>query len=186
MEHLLADHTRIGCLTSSRKPHRSPTRFGAYTDGLARAGLALRDDWVGEFDATPTSAYAAAVRLLSLPDRPAAIYATTDFAAISAVNAAHRLRLRVPEDVAVIGVGNTLEGEHLSPSLSTVGPTDFFPRLAEIIRGRAMGENRSSGRLHEFTWSLFARESTGATQPSPTPDPPTTSPTPTSQTGTSQ
>jgi LacI family transcriptional regulator len=71
-----------------------------------------------------------------------------------------RLRLRVPEDVAVIGVGNTLDGERMEPSLSSVGPTDFFPRLAKILRDRAIGDPPAGGTLYDFSWSLFAREST--------------------------
>jgi DNA-binding LacI/PurR family transcriptional regulator len=88
------------------------------------------------------------------------IFAVADYVAISAIQAALRLRLRVPEDVAIIGVGNTIEGELTNPTLSSVGPTDFFHRVAEIIRDRAIGLGPDTGTLHEFDWSLFVREST--------------------------
>ena len=84
------------------------------------------------------SAFAAAVQLLSKDDRPSAIYATTDFAAIAAINAAHMLGLRVPHDVAVIGVGNTPDAQLVAPTLTTVGPTDFYDRQARILIDRAL------------------------------------------------
>lgn len=158
VDHLARAHTKIGCLTATTRRTKA-NRFHAYTTGLAAAGLKVRKDYVEVYPRDAAGAYAAAMRLLTLPDRPTAIFATTDFAAISAIHAAQRLRLRVPEDVAVAGVGNTRESEQMDPALTTVGPTDFFDRLAEIIRARAVGEDDAPGRLHEFPWTLFVRDS---------------------------
>ena len=92
--------------------------------------------------------------LLSQPERPTAIYATTDFAAIAAINAAHMLGLRVPHDVAVIGVGNTPDARLVSPTLTTVGPNRLLraagrdhrrPR-ARVPTPRSPGSTTSAGR----------------------------------------
>ncbi len=89
VEHLLHGHRRIACLTPATAAGTSGgTRYRAYSDALAAANIQERDDYVGLFDGTSAGAYAAATRLLSLPDRPTAIYATTDYAAVSAINAA--------------------------------------------------------------------------------------------------
>ena len=106
------------------------------------------------------------MQLLSKDDRPSAIYATTDFAAIAAINAAHMLGLRVPHDVAVIGVGNTPDAQLVAPTLTTVGPTDFYDRQARIIIDRALAADDSPGQLHEFAWSLFPGASTDLDAPS--------------------
>lgn len=163
VEHLLERHVDIGCLTT-RNSFRSDgrTRYSEYRDALARRGLPVREDRVAFFEDTQASAFTAAVELLSRDDRPTAIYATTDFAAIAVVNAAHRLGLRVPHDVAVIGVGNTPDARLIEPALSTVGPLDFYRRQAQIIVDRALEKPAESadGELHSFAWSLIAREST--------------------------
>ncbi|MCD4851974.1 substrate-binding domain-containing protein [Arthrobacter sp. AK01] len=139
------------------------TRYRAYSEALADAGIPERDDFVGLFDGTSAGAYAAATRLLSLPDRPTAIYATTDYAAVSAINAAQRLGLAVGTDVDIIGVGNTVEGERMSPSLSTVGPVDFFDKLARVLLRRATGPAGTAATeqpgVLDFPWHLFVRES---------------------------
>ncbi|TDO48454.1 LacI family transcriptional regulator [Kribbella sp. VKM Ac-2527] len=158
VEHLLEKHTRIGALTSEN--HR-PTRFAAYQRSMAAAGLEVRDDDVAVFERHPEDAYRAAMSLLTKADRPTALYCTTDFAAIAAVRAAHRLRLDVPGDVAVIGVGNTPDGEHLDPPLSTVGPVGFNETLAGIIASRLTDREGAPGKVFDFPWQLIVRESTG-------------------------
>lgn len=162
VDHLAAGHRKIGCLTGVGTDLDEPTgRYGAYVAGLGRAGIPFRPQYVARFEWEAASAFAAAASLLALPDRPTAIYATTDFAAMAAIQAAQHLRLRVPEDVAVIGVGNTTEGEVMTPSLSTVGPVGFFDRLAAILLERAE-DPEAPRRLIEFPWQLLVRESAPA------------------------
>ncbi|MEV7605442.1 LacI family DNA-binding transcriptional regulator [Paenarthrobacter sp. NPDC089322] len=161
VEHLLHGHRRVACITPATATGTSGgSRYRAYADALAAAGLPERSDYVGLFDGTTAGAYAAATRLLGLADRPTAIYATTDFAAVSAINAAQRLGLAVGVDVDIIGVGNTVEGERMSPSLSTVGPVDFFDKLARLLLKRAVGpDGAEAPTVLDFPWHLFVRES---------------------------
>ncbi|MEV7660247.1 LacI family DNA-binding transcriptional regulator [Paenarthrobacter sp. NPDC089316] len=158
VEHLLHGHARVACLTPATAGGTSGgPRYRAYAEALADAGIPERQDYVGLFDGTTAGAYAAATRLLSMPDRPTAIYATTDYAAVSAINAAQRLGLAVGADVDIIGVGNTVEGERMSPSLSTVGPVDFFDKLARRLLKRATAHVEPA--VLDFPWHLFVRES---------------------------
>lgn len=159
MDHLAASHSRIACLTPSgslRSP--APIRYRAYLDGLERAGLPLRPELVATFDGDELNAYQAAVELLSSPEPPTAIFATSDFAAIAAIHAAQRLRLAVPDDVAVVGVGNTIQGESMVPSLSSAGPIGFFSGLAEFLVERALDPD-GPPRVLEFPWQLLLRDS---------------------------
>ncbi len=114
---------------------------------------------------TQASAFTAAIELLSQENRPDAVYATTDFAAIAAINAAHMLGLRVPHDVAVVGVGNTPDARLIAPTLTTVGPTDFYERQARIIVEKALESDPSPGALHEFPWALVPGGSTDLDAP---------------------
>jgi LacI family transcriptional regulator len=164
VEHLLHGHRQIACLTPATAAGTSGgTRYRAYSEVLTEAGIPENKDFVGLFDGTSAGAYAAATRLLSLPERPTAIYATTDFAAVAAINAAQRLGLAVGVDVDIIGVGNTVEGERMSPSLSTVGPVDFFDKLARLLLQRATepvsSEASREPAVLDFPWHLFVRES---------------------------
>ncbi|BDZ54645.1 LacI family DNA-binding transcriptional regulator [Agromyces marinus] len=168
MDHLLEQHTEIGCLVAEaavRDAAHSRTRYTPYLERMRANGLEPDPGFTSTFADTQASAFSAAVALLSGERRPTAVYATTDFAAIAAINAAHMLGLRVPHDVAVIGVGNTPDARLVTPTLTTVGPTGFYERQAEIIIGRAL-EEAPEPALHEFPWALVPGGSTDLTAPS--------------------
>ncbi|MGW1346537.1 LacI family DNA-binding transcriptional regulator [Kribbella sp. NPDC002412] len=156
VEHLIEHHDRVGALTSRTSGF---ARYDAYVNTMRNAGRSIRSEDIEIFERHPEGAYRAAMALLTRPDRPTAIYCTTDFAAIAAVRAAHRLRLDVPGDLAVVGVGNTPEGEHLDPSLSTVGPVGFNEALARIIVGRLTDREGADGQVFDFPWQLIVRDS---------------------------
>lgn len=159
MDHLTASHTKVAALTPSGSLSASgPTRYRAYVAGLERAGIEFRPEYVAVFEGDEVSAYQAAVALLQQPDPPTAIFATSDFAAIAAVHAAERLKLSVPGDVAVLGIGNTMAGEAMTPSLSTIGPVDFYALLANFLVERAQDPDKPHQVL-EFPWRLFVRDS---------------------------
>lgn len=167
MDHLLEDHVEIACLaTSGSKSASGPSRYSVYLEAMEEAGLQVAPERVGFTDLHPAAAYDAALQLLSGPSRPTAIYAVTDFVALSAINAAHQLRLRVPEDVAIIGAGNTPDGELAHPSLSTVGPSDAFGDIARLLRTRAAEKERSEDQDITLPWELFVRGSTSNTHKS--------------------
>jgi len=173
MEHLLERHSEIGCLVAESAvigAANGTTRYTPYLEGLRAHGIEPDPAFTATFTDTQASAFQAAVRLLSGDRRPTAIYASTDFAAIAAINAAHMLGLRVPHDVAVVGVGNTPDAQLVAPTLTTVGPaTDFYERQAELIIGRALEPDRTAGELHEFPWSLFPGGSTDVDASAPRP-----------------
>lgn len=165
MAHLLETHESIGCLTTASAVEAAGgrrTRYSAYLDGLASHGIRPQPDWTQTYELSPSSAFTAALRLLRAERRPTAIYTTTDFAGIAAINAAHSLGLRVPQDVAVVGVGGTPDAAFAQPSLTTVGPEDFYRTQARIIVDRARHPDAPPQR-HDFPWSLIPGGSTVTT-----------------------
>lgn len=171
VDHLIERHTAIACLTAAHL-HDAPgrNRFSVYLERMAAAGLSVDPAFTAVYDGTPEGAFAATARLLSQPDRPTAIYATTDFAAFAAINAAHMLGFRVPHDVAVAGVGNTPEAQRVDPSLTTVGPIGFYTAQADLIVARALDQGPTEPTLLEFPWVLLPGASTDLdTPPRPRP-----------------
>lgn len=63
---------------------------------------------------------AAGYRLLTLPDRPTAVFATNDMMAIGLLSAAWELGLHVPQDLSVVGFDDVPLGKYLTPPLTTV------------------------------------------------------------------
>ncbi|MCG5218178.1 LacI family DNA-binding transcriptional regulator [Streptosporangium sp. KLBMP 9127] len=104
------------------------------------------------------SGYRATADLLTRPDRPDAIFAASDRAAISAIWAVRDAGLRVPEDVAVVGVGNIDEGLITKPPLSTVGPVTYdFTEVVRLLFDRLQAEDPPPVREIVRPWTFLRR-----------------------------
>jgi DNA-binding LacI/PurR family transcriptional regulator len=121
-EHLLdRGHTRIGFIGDAPTPFgftSSEHRRQGMARALRRAGIKRRDAYEMRGPHGREQARELAERLLRLPDRPTAIFAASDVQAMGVLAAARSMRLRVPQDLAVIGFDDIEVAEVLG--LSTV------------------------------------------------------------------
>ncbi|GGT04115.1 LacI family DNA-binding transcriptional regulator [Nonomuraea spiralis] len=161
VEHLLAGGRRRIVFMGQRcelTRDRPVGRLLGYTTALDRHGVAERVVIPGADDRV--SAYRTAAELLRSPDRPDALFAATDRAAISVVQAARDAGLRVPDDLAVVGVGNIDEGLISNPPLSTVGPLRHdFTDVVDLLFDRLQAEEPPPGREIVRPWSFLRRGS---------------------------
>jgi DNA-binding LacI/PurR family transcriptional regulator len=106
-EHLLAKgHTRIGFVGDARTPFgftSSQDRHQGMTRALRRAGIKLQPELDQRGPHGREEARRLTEQLLSLADRPTAIFAASDVQAMGVLEAATAAGLRVPKDLAVIG-----------------------------------------------------------------------------------
>lgn len=132
-QHLIElGHREIAILPGELDSPASLLRERGFREAMAEAGLPVREDWVvpGGFQIGP--GYAAAQRVLQGADRPTAILAGNDRAAIGAVLAASGLGLSVPGDVSVVGYDNERNlAATMVPPLTTMAlPLFEMGRLA--------------------------------------------------------
>ncbi|GAA2194422.1 LacI family DNA-binding transcriptional regulator [Micromonospora lupini] len=108
--------------------------------------------------------YRAARILLAQPHRPDAIFCYSDALAIGAMRAAFDAGVRVPGDVAVIGIGDLEEGRYSRPTLSTVS-VDTKLLAREAVARVAARIDTPDTSVAEVTvpHTLVPRESTRAT-----------------------
>jgi DNA-binding LacI/PurR family transcriptional regulator len=112
-------------------------------------------------DMTEEGGYRATVRLLSRPERPTALFAVNDIAAIGALSAAGELGLRVPRDVSVVGYDNTSIARLRHVWLTTVDNTshELGRRAARCLLDR-FERPGGAGRTHLAVPSLEVRGTT--------------------------
>jgi DNA-binding LacI/PurR family transcriptional regulator len=110
-------HRRIGYISD---PFETPFNFTAsfdrhrgYLRALEAAGIPLQPEWHRWGAHSRVEARRLAQELLTLPDRPTAIFAASDTQAMGVMEAARQLGLRVPEDVSVIGYDDIEVAEYL-------------------------------------------------------------------------
>ena len=73
-----------------------------------------------EGDFLEARGYEAALELLARPDRPTAIFASSDVAAFGVLRAARDAGLEVPRDLSVLGFDDITEASYPSAALTTV------------------------------------------------------------------
>ena len=103
------------------------TRMKTFRDGMSAIGRdAACFGWQSEFTVKTFDAWMRALRewLRTLP-RPCALFAVNDYVGAKVVETCRSLGLRVPDDIAVIGVDNdAILCENVAPTLSSIEP-DF-------------------------------------------------------------
>jgi LacI family transcriptional regulator len=99
--------------------------------------------------------------LLSMPNRPTAIFAATDLYAKTVYQAAEELGLSIPDDLTVVGFSDDGFATEMEPPLTTVRQPayEIGRHAAEVVLGRSRGEIRGNGRRDELPVSLIVRES---------------------------
>jgi LacI family transcriptional regulator len=111
------------------------------------------------------SGYFAMSRLLSLPQRPRAVFAANDDMAVGALEAARQLGVNVPGEVALAGFDDIAAAGYLRPALTTVHMpiaelgTMATQKLIEAIQSEAARENASQKFI--LPTGLVIRESCG-------------------------
>lgn len=107
---------------------RSPSgvarlRLRGYRAALRRAGVPASPELVAAAPAFQRAdGYAAMSRLLDLDEPPDAVFCFNDLLALGALRALAERGLRVPRDVAVVGVDDIEDGRYSVPTLSTITP----------------------------------------------------------------
>ncbi|WP_336207377.1 LacI family DNA-binding transcriptional regulator [Nonomuraea sp. LPB2021202275-12-8] len=163
VEHLIGQGRRRIAFLSERYElylGRPTGRLLGYTTALDRHGVDPDRRLIVAGADDRVSAYQAVTDLLRTPEPPDAIFAATDRAAISAIWAIRDAGLRVPEDVAVVGVGNIDEGLITNPQLSTVGPIRHdYTDVVRLLFDRLQAEEPLPAREIVRAWAFVRRGS---------------------------
>jgi len=121
VEHLISlGHRRIGFLAGRRDLVSARRREQGYRAALEAAGIPFDPDLIEVGSFTAEGAVEPAHRLLSLSDRPTAIFAANDLSASEVLRTAQELGLAVPDDLSVVGFDNIPESALTDPPLTTI------------------------------------------------------------------
>ena len=120
-------------------------------------------EYVAEGQFTFKSGIEAAEKLLSLPNRPTAIFASNDEMAAATCSVAHKMGLRIPEDISVVGFDDAPISSAVWPALTTVRqPYLEMARRSLSLLNAANGpvQSSESQQRHLIPHEIVEREST--------------------------
>ncbi len=161
MEYLFGlGHRRIGFISGRPDLQSANHRLQGYLDALRQANLPQDPALIQVGDFSRETGRLCARHLLSLPDRPTAIFAANDQSAMGAIEAAQEMGLNVPQDLSVIGFDNIPEAAYFNPALTTID--QFIDKMGyvatEMLIGLIRGEV-SECDLYQMPTQLVIRDS---------------------------
>jgi LacI family transcriptional regulator len=167
-------HKRIAIIKGSPRNYDAAERLRGYRFALREAGITpdASLELVGDF--TEAGGYAAAMELLSMRDRPTAIFAANDSMAIGALSALRESGVAVPEEMAVAGFDDIPLARYMDPPLSSVHVPicELGARAVELLLHGITHKNDHARRRERVSTKLVIRRSTGSL-PSERPPPKT-------------
>ena len=121
VDHLIERGNRdIAIISGHFSPYVYHERFRGYTDSLEKHGIPFREELVRTIEPKIEQAMECTQELLSLSNRPSAIFATNDVIAIGAIKMALRSQYNIPHDLAIVGFDDSDFSAIIEPELTTV------------------------------------------------------------------
>ena len=160
--HLLElGHRRVGVIGGPPRLLCSRARIDGYRAALETAGLPVEPELIRAGDFHVESGFEHGTALLTMPDRPTAIFAGSDLQAFGVYEAARVLGLEIPAQLSVVGFDDLPMARWAWPPLTTVRQplTEMAAAAARLVLGH--GEDRRV----ELATSLVVRQSTTARTP---------------------
>jgi len=143
-------------------------RERGWREALKARNVRIASDWFVQAGFMESDGYRAMKRLLSLRPRIDAVFAANDPAAIGAMKAIWEAGLRIPDDIAIVGVGDIALVDMLRVPLTTVSWSrrDQGLNAAELLLNGLEGDEADPPRRVVIPPRLVVRESCGSSHSS--------------------
>jgi DNA-binding LacI/PurR family transcriptional regulator len=135
-EHLIKQGcSRIAFVAGPQHLFNSRNRLKGYLEALKKHDLPVKDSYVihSHYRSDKVEEYTR--YLINLPQRPDAVFAINDYAALEMMHIMKKHGLRIPQDIAVLGFNNETMSKFVEPSLSSIDHPahDIGAAAAEIL-----------------------------------------------------
>lgn len=166
-EHLIQlGHVRVGFLWGGKAHLSSFERYKGYQLALDHYGIPHDETLVLPGDYSFDDGFRGTRKLLSLPQRPTAIFGSNDEIAAGALVAAKSMGIDVPNQLSIAGFEDSPFSRQSWPALTTARQaTEEIARTATLLliselRPNSVSGHRIVGRSRGFTPELVVRGST--------------------------
>jgi LacI family transcriptional regulator len=149
VNHLIEQgHRRIALITNAALEYTSAQqrRLG-YLNALKGASIEADETLMLAGNYTPASGFKAMQKLLEVPARPTAVFVASDVVSLGAIRAIKQAKLRIPQDIAVVGFDNIPMADYFDPPLTTVSIPAYGlgwasgERLVRLVQGEVLEQD---------------------------------------------
>ena len=155
-------HRRIGYINGMEDWIEAQNRLSGYRDVLVKDSLPVDEALIRQGDWGVDSGYKATQELLSLEERPTAIFAANDIMALGAIYAIQEAGLKIPAEVAIVGYDDRDFASWIRPALTTIRMPSYEmgQAAARLLLKQFAGEELED--VTQIPGKLIIRESCGA------------------------
>jgi LacI family transcriptional regulator len=164
VKHLIHEgYSKIAHINGLPHVKNSQERLRGYRKALIDHSMEASESWVLHCqEITEEEGFAFAKQLMTSGNPPDAIFCITDLVAMGVMKYLKQAKIKIPEEVGVIGFSNWDMANFVSPSLSSIDQYAYemgekaMELLVEAIKNNEVGKNQ----IHEIKPLLVVREST--------------------------
>lgn len=168
VEHLISlGHQKIGYIGVIPRLENNSVinehRFEGFKDAMEKHGLNVNTDFTRDIELSTPEGYMAMKSMLENDELPTALFCANDSVAIGAMKAIHEIGLKIPDDIALIGIDDIEMSAFVRPALTTVHvPKIELGRFAaKVLIDRIEGGHQLPVRV-DLPFELKIRESCGS------------------------
>ena len=124
--HVIVDHLvnqgckRIAHISGFKRTRIFNNRIKGYIDAIKKHNLPMDDELLIESSLTMENGRERMLQLLSLEERPDAVYVAGDYAALGALQVLNEQQIKVPDEIALVGFGNEPFTNMVTPKISSI------------------------------------------------------------------
>lgn len=155
-------HSRVGIITTSLIRNVTPRveRVSGFVDAMNKKGLEVKSEWIKGMELKDIQK--GLKEMLSLNSPPTALVAGNDLTMMEILRFVAKNKLKIPKDIALIGVDELAFADIFTPSLSTISQPafDMGKEAATILLNKINKNNTAEPTIHRFKGVLKIGEST--------------------------
>jgi len=126
VEYLIShNHRNIGMINGRQEAAVSAERYKGYEKALVNHNILVNPQYMVYADFSEEVSYVKTKELLSSHPEITALFCASDMMAVGSIRAIEELKLKVPNDISIIGFDNIPLSQYLTPALTTVAQ-DFY------------------------------------------------------------
>lgn len=167
VEHLVHfGHERIAFIQGLPGTYTNTERLRGYRRALSDHGISVHEDLIVGGDFREENGYLETKLLLTMAERPTAIFATSDLITLGSLKAIHEEALRIPEDISIVMFDDFDFAPYLKCPITAVRqPKELMGEMAvKLLVDELKGESKGGKRV-VLKSQLIIRDSVSAPPP---------------------
>ncbi len=148
VSHLLSfGHKKIGLIIGPTAVSTFKDRLAGYIKAISDAGYNVEEKYIRVSDQSHESSYKAMIDLLSMNDKPTAVFIGSGKLGGGALHAINEMKVKIPDDLSLVCFDETEWAPIVNPPLTTIAQKtyDMGREAANLLLDHLFNKERSKG-----------------------------------------